>query len=383
MSRLAGFIRTNTEKILAEWETFARTLPAGKTMDIVALRDHAKAMLHVIATDLEKPQTDREQTEKAQGLSDAEESHTRSADTDKETPTAAQEHGAGRAESGFTVEQMVAEFRALRATVIQLWMVQECQATAPDLEDMVRFNEAIDQAIAESISVYTREVKQSKDRFLSILGHDLRTPLGAIITSTRFMLDVGDLVEPNLALVTRVESSARRMNRMITDLLEFTRTRFGDTMPISPADMDLERMVRDVVAEVEASNPSATLRVNISGDLRGQWDCERLTQALTNLASNAVHHGDKNRPIEITASRTAEGVVVSVHNKGPTITPAQIDQLFDPMKEGAGDASRDHSHLGLGLYIVDRIVQAHEGRLDVESTDAAGTTFTIHLPVAA
>src|SRR5688572_6514720 len=104
---LADFIRTNTEPILAEWETFARSLPTGDRMDIAALRDHAKAMLNVIARDLESPQTKREQADKAIGKSDA---------GGRSTPTAAQEHGAGRAESGFTVEEMVAEFRALRAS---------------------------------------------------------------------------------------------------------------------------------------------------------------------------------------------------------------------------------------------------------------------------
>lgn len=383
MPRLTDFIRKNAEQILAEWETFARSLPAGEGMDIAALRDHAKAMLNVIATDLEQPQTDREQSDKSQGRADAEETGTRSTDAKPDGAlTAAQEHGAGRAESGFTVDQMVAEFRALRASVIKLWTVQECQTTAQDLEDMIRFNEAIDQAIAESITVYTREVRESKDRFLAILGHDLRTPLGAIITSTRFMLDTDGLVEPHLALVTRVEKSARRMNRMVTDLLEFTRTRFGDTIPINPADMDLEPVIRNVASEVSASYSPTNLTVAISGDLHGKWDCERLTQAVTNLASNAVHHGDTSRPIVIRGARTATGVVVSVHNDGPTIEPERVAHLFDSKKEGTSEETRERGHLGLGLSIVDRIVKAHGGRIEVESTEAGGTTFSIYLPLA-
>jgi signal transduction histidine kinase len=380
LPRLTTFIRTNAEQILTEWENFARGLPGGETMDIKALRDHAKAMLQVIAKDLESPQTGREQSDKSRGLSDAEET-AEPGSGERHRPTAAQEHGAGRAESGFTVEAMVAEFRALRASVIRLWAVEQRQPSPADFEDVTRFNEAIDQAIAESIMVYTRDVRLSKDRFLAILGHDLRTPIGAIITSTRFMLDTGELVEPHLSLVTRVEQSARRMNRMVTDLLEFTRTRFGDTIPVQRAEMDLGAVIRDVASEVLASNPSLTLRVSTDGDLQGQWDCERLTQALTNLVSNAVHHGDVQRPITVRGERHGDEVTVAVHNEGRPIPPEQLGRLFEPMKEMTA-VPRDRRHLGLGLYIVDRIVAAHGGTLEVESNARLGTTFTMRLPVA-
>jgi len=135
VTTLSDFIRGNTDQILAEWETFARGLPLGDSMDIVALRDHAKEMLGVITTDLSAPQTRKQQVDKAAGRSDA---------GARRSPTAAQAHGAGRAESGFTVEQMVSEFRALRASVIHLWTLTQKQARADDLQDMIRFNEAID-----------------------------------------------------------------------------------------------------------------------------------------------------------------------------------------------------------------------------------------------
>src|SRR5688500_12810706 len=216
MARLSAFIRQNVEPILAEWETFARSLPQGNTMDIAALRDHAKEMLFVIADDLDDPQTAEEQGDKARGESDA--GH-------GSILTSAQEHGAGRAESGFTVGEMVAEFRALRASVMRLWSNTQQAATTSDLVDMTRFNEAIDQAIAESITQYTGKIGQTKERFLAILGHDLRSPVGAILTSTRFMLEVaeqkGDLGDPYRKLIDGVSRSARRINQLVADLLEF------------------------------------------------------------------------------------------------------------------------------------------------------------------
>ena len=133
--RLHQFIREHTEEILVEWEAFARTVQIAESMDIAALRDHAREMLMVIAKDLETPQTAGEQSDKAEGKSDA---------LDQGPPTtAAQEHGAGRAGSGFTIEQMLSELRALRASVIRLWTKRERQLAESDLEDMTRFNEAI------------------------------------------------------------------------------------------------------------------------------------------------------------------------------------------------------------------------------------------------
>jgi signal transduction histidine kinase len=369
---LSDFIRTNVEPILVEWETFARGLPIGGSMDIAGLRDHAKEMLTVIADDLERPQTMREQSDKSQGLSDA---------GTRRAPTAAQEHGAGRAESGFTIEAMVAEFRALRASVTHLWTVRQQQATASDLEELIRFNEAIDQAIAESIGTYAKEVAQSKERFLAILGHDLRTPIGAIITSTRFMLDTGELEEPHAALVTRMEKTARRMNRLVTDLLDFTRTRFGDSMPVNPAPMNASVMIDDIAAELRSSYEGTVVNTRSSGDTSGTWDLERLTQAVMNLASNAVHHGTPGAPMDIIATGDADGVRISVRNEGKRIPESEVSRIFDAMKELRSPSGKDRRHLGLGLYIVDKIARAHRGSVQVESTDRC-TEFTVLLPRA-
>ena len=370
MSALSRFIRENAAEILTEWEGFARSLPIGGTMDVAALRDHAAQMLEVIAEDLESPQTEIEQDSKARGRGDADR---------RGILTAAQEHGAGRAESGFSVSQMVAEFRALRASVTRLWLSVERQWTRTELQDLVRFNEAIDQAIAESITRYSGELGQSKERFLAILGHDLRTPLGAIITATKFMLDTGELQEPHLTLVGRVATSSRRMNRMVEDLVEFTRTRFGDTMPVVRTEIDLRRIIGDVASEIGASYPASSVHVEMRGDLRGRWDGERLAQAFTNLVSNAVQHGASS-PINVLARGLPNEVEVSIHNHGPAIGKDRLAGLFAAMKRARGDGARDSEHLGLGLYIVEKIVTAHGGLIDVTSSKEDGTTFTVHLP---
>lgn len=374
MPRLSRFIRENEERILLEWETFARSLPIGGAMDVAALRDHAAQMLQVISQDLDAPQTPAEQDSKARGRSDADR---------RVTLTAAQEHGAGRADSGFSVAQMVAEFRALRASVTRLWLAEPQDMRKTDMEDLVRFNEAIDQAIAESITRYSGAISTSKERFLAILGHDLRTPLGAIITATKFMLETGELREPHLTLVNRIATSSRRMHHMIEDLLDFTRTRFGDSMPIVRTDVDLRRIVSDVASEMGTTYPECSVQVETSGDLRGQWDPDRLAQAFTNLVGNAVQHGAPHSPIRLVARGLPSEVRVSIHNEGPIIPRERLGTLFDAMQRAHGDGARDKRHLGLGLYIVERIVTAHGGTIEVTSGPDAGTTFTVHLPRSA
>ena len=373
--RLADFITSHAEAILAEWVTFAAASgPAGHGMDLLALRDHAAEMLTAIVADLRTPQTDAEQAAKSRGNADP------PAITARET--AASVHGAGRAESGFTLSEMVSEYRALRASVLRLWTTANGGLTGADLDDLIRFNEAIDQALAESATRYTQDLDQSKEMFLAILGHDLRSPLGAVITSSQFMLDSGGLAEPHLTLTTLISRSATRMNEMVGELLDFTSSRLGTGVPVVPGDMDLGEVVRDAVDEVAAAHPTSALRLDASGDLRGAWDAARVSQVLTNLLANAVQHGAADAPVGVSARGEAAGVVLRVRNGGRAIPPQKLPGLFDPLKRlHAGDAAaRNGGHLGLGLYIAERIVTAHGGTIEVASSPDAGTEFTVRLP---
>jgi signal transduction histidine kinase len=374
--RLADFILANREPILAEWEAFARTCaPAGAPMDIRALRDHAGEMLTVIAADLAVPQTGREQSQKAKGQAPVE---------DQASPTAASEHGEGRAESGFSVEQMVAEYRALRASVIRLWTRSEGRLETADIEDLTRFNEAIDQSLAESVVSFTQNMEESKETFLAILGHDLRTPLGAIRTAAVFMLDTGDLEEPHRTLTARIAGSAGRSVTMVGDLLDFTRSRLGGGIPVERAEMDLGRVVRDVVDEIALASPGCPIRVDTRVAQRGCWDAARISQALGNLIGNAVQHGAEGTTVTVDLQGTPEQVTVAVHNRGAVIPPEQLDGLFNPMRarrpSRTSAARGPTASLGLGLYIAERIVSAHDGHIAVESSEVDGTTFTVHLP---
>ena len=372
--RLADFIATSSEPIIAEWEAFAATCgPVASTMDRTELRDHSMEMLRNIVTDLQTPQTEAEQTEKSKGNAEP---------SPEGIDTPAEVHGAGRAESGFTVGEMVSEYRALRASVIRLWTKANGTLTGADLEDLIRFNETIDQSLAESITRYTQDLDHSKEMFLAILGHDLRTPLGAVIMASQFMLETAELEEPHLTLTTRIARSARRMNRMVGDLLDFTRSRLGSGVPIVRKEMDLAKEASHAVEEMAAAHPESILQLNASGDLRGDWDCARISQVLANLLGNAVQHGSAKTMISVTARGEAKEVVLQVHNRGPAIPAQELPELFSPLKRlTSGEPAAHHSgSLGLGLYIAERIVTAHGGSIGVNSSDDAGTFFTVRLP---
>lgn len=184
----------------------------------------------------------------------------------------------------------------MRASVIRLWALEQGELGTTDIKDLIRFNEAIDQSLAESVARYASELDRPREMFLAILGHDLRTPLGAVITSATFMLDLGELEEPYRTLMSRIASSSRCMDRMVGDLLDLTRSRLGGG---------------------------------------------------------------------------------TIHNLGAPIPAAMARRIFDPMKRRQSGSS---AHLGLGLYIAERILAAHNGRIAVESSASAGTTLSVYLP---
>ena len=371
--RLAQFIETNTEPILAEWVEFASNSgPAGRTMDVAALRDHAAEMLKTIVTDLGTRQTAAEQTTKSKG----------------DAPpakgaifTAAETHGAIRAESGFTLGEMVSEYRALRASILRLWTKANGSLTGNDIGDLMRFNEAIDQATAESITRFMHDLDRSKEMFVAILGHDLRTPLNAVIMSSQFMLERGKLDQQDVGLATATLRSARRMNRMVGDLLDLTRSRLGSGIPIVRANMDMDAVARQAVEEAAAASPKRELRIDTSGELHGSWDAARISQVLVNLLSNALQYGEAEKPVTTTVRGEASEVVLKVHNCGRAIPASQIPRLFDPVKRlKDGEANANTNNLGLGLYIAERIVTAHGGTIEVDSSEQDGTVFTVRLP---
>jgi signal transduction histidine kinase len=373
--RLSKFISENLDTILVEWVAFAREqLPAAANLDEVALLDHGRLILEEIAADMRRPQDDDERQAKSEG---------NSATASPSSGVPSRSHARQREKQGFEVEQLVAEYRVLRATVLRLWAATSADAQVQDLEDVTRFNEAVDQAIAESLQVFVAEVDRSRDLFLGILGHDLRGPLSTIASCVALDMRNNQAATQQSAIILR---SVRQMKALLDDLVEYTRHRLGSGLAIDPSGLQLDQFARHTLDEIDAISRGRALELEVRGDMQGEWDARRLHQALSNLVFNAMKYGVQDAPIRVVldGTRQDEMLLAVKNSSGKPIPPGLLATLFDPLVRAAGEAEGADSqlagaNLGLGLYVVREIAKAHGGTVEVSSNDTT-TCFELRLP---
>ena len=177
--------------------------------------------------------------------------------------------------------------------------------------------------------------------------------------------------------------SGMRMSKLIENLLDFTRTRFGQPLAVKLEAIDLGSVCRQAVAEFEAAYPQRTIRLDCSADLHGTWDATRISQMLGNLISNAIQHGAQTTPVIVEAQAEPQEIVIKVHNDGPPIPQSALATIFEPFYQRAKQdtaAVNETGHLGVGLFVARQIVEAHSGKISVTSTPQVGTTFVVRLP---
>lgn len=372
--KLSEFIRTHLEPLVRDWEQHASSvLPAYRDFSREELRDSAVQMLQAVADDMDLEQSEAQQMAKSRGLRPSNSPY---------ITTYAHLHAKTRLAQGLALEHVFSEFRALRATVLRHWAA-ESEADRHALQDVVRFSEAIDEASLESLVWYGARVNSARDLFLGVLTHDLRTPLNAILMSAQVLLRDESLSVESTKAAVHLLNSGERMRSMIEDLLDFTRTRLGNRLPLHPVPCQLAPVVRLTAEEAMASRPAARVLHDCETELSGEWDSGRLSQMLSNLIVNAVQHGEPGKPVTVLARAEGEHAVITVHNEGRVIPPEIIASIFDPLMRGAtgdGEASDPQQGLGLGLYISKQIAEAHGGRIEVASSPENGTTFTASLP---
>jgi signal transduction histidine kinase len=366
---LADFIEADLTGLIDDWTNYALALsqPDSKLSES-QLRNSAADILTAIAADMREAQSAAQQQTKSRG--------------DKHAPRSgfnhvAHQHAEDRLSHGFGINDVVAEFRALRAAVLRRW-----QKTSPAgetaFQEMIRFNEAIDQVLAESVRHYAHRTERIRDLFSGVLAHDLRSPLGAILNSGEVLLRDDNLSPGSVRAVAFVQRGAMRMKQMIDDLLIFTRTRLGDALPVSFTPQDIGRICSDAVDEVRASFPDAHIELRLAGELRGRWDGSRLGQLVVNLLTNAVRYGSGSVVVEAGGHDGKMTLVVS--NEGSPIPERALPTLFDPLtRAGIPNRSGTAAGMGLGLYICRCIASAHQGTIGVESAGQA-TRFTVCLP---
>jgi signal transduction histidine kinase len=367
--RLADFILSDMEAIVASWEAFARTLPAAGGMEASALRDHAEPILQAIAADLKTAQTPQQQRDKSHGLAQPLNAY----------ETAAQTHAVLRARSGFDIKQLAAEYRALRTSVLTLWFERSPSRAVTDFDDVIRFNEAIDQALAESVDFFSFKVDQSRNLMLGMLGHDLRSPLQAIQLTAKLLaaLNAGEKVS---RAADRLITSGARMQQLVDDLLDFNRLQLGLRMRITTAASELEAIARQEIQELRAAYPQREVELQCQGETLGAWDVKRVQQLLSNLVVNALTHGTPDTAVKVMLTSDPKEVRIKVTNHGLVIDPVLLSEILRPLQRGALEAElAANDGLGLGLFIASEVAKGHGGHIEVESSGTE-TVFTAVLP---
>jgi len=287
--RLHDFIENSMERILQAWEDFARSVETEQPdLDATGLRNHAEKILRTIAADMRNEQTTCEQAEKSQGRGPLNTSE-----------TAAQTHALTRLVAGFSLDQMVSEYRALRSSVLSHWLAQEVFEEEHHVRDMIRFNEAIDQALVESIAAYGSALESTRKMLLAVLSHDLRSPLGAVLMAGGLILRQEGLDEKGRVLAAQVCTSAQRANNMVNDLLDLARCNIGTGIPVQLEPAELNAICHSVIEELRTAFPDARIVLSEQAAIAGLFDPARMAQVFSNLIRNAICHGDPALPIHV------------------------------------------------------------------------------------
>ena len=359
--RLSQFILQNLEPILQQWESFARSLKSGASMNIEALRDDAEQMLRFVAADIESDQTYGEEVHKATGHGPV---------LPIGESSAAHGHGIGRAVDRFSLVELVSEYRALRASVTRMW-IEAVPLPDDAVAQIVRFNEALDQIAAEGVATFSERIDHDTDLFSASVGHDLANPLDVVTTSAHYLARSDNLSAREREAVQRIARAASRLSSMLADLRDFAHARLGGLVRIDRATCDIGGLVHKIVDDLATIHPRRHVVAVCSGDLRAHVDARRISQMVANLAAKALQHGTERTRVTVSVDGDADTLTIGVHNSGPAIEPERLGKLFDPLSRRP--APDDGARLGLGLYISQQIALAHDGMIDATSTDDAGT----------
>jgi signal transduction histidine kinase len=223
-----------------------------------------------------------------------------------------------------------------------------------------------------------RESSELREQFIAVLGHDVRTPLSAILTGSALLRHMG-LDNKALRVVERIERSGHRISSLVDDVVDFTRGRMGGGIPLDARlATDLQQQLRHVVDELRDIHPNRTVISDIAIADSVYCDPKRIAQLLSNLLVNALLYGAEDQPVRVAAARRDDGgIFISVSNGGTPIGPDTMAALFQPFWRGENACSA--GGLGLGLYIVAEIARSHSGSMEVTSTPG-GTTFVFTMP---
>jgi signal transduction histidine kinase len=248
---------------------------------------------------------------------------------------------------------------------------------APEPRNAARDGSALARAQREAAEA--RHAVELQERLVGVVGHDLRTPLAAIQMGIALLLRKGGLSPDQARTVGRLGASAGRMTAIIRDLLDFTRVRKEGAIPLEPKPVDLAEVCRRAVTELRQAHPNRGIALATPPAIPLVGDPERLLQVASNLVGNAIQHSPPESEVVVRLIASAAEAVLEVHNDGAPIPAELLPDLFEPFRQAVRGPDPTGS-IGLGLFIVRALVDAHGGRVEARSTSDEGTTFTVRLP---
>jgi signal transduction histidine kinase len=261
---------------------------------------------------------------------------------------------------------------------LDLWTEVRANPT-PDGGIAVWFRDVATEVRAKALLVRQAEFEK---QLIGIVSHDLRNPLNVILLASELLRELDGLGDDGTRTVGRIQSAAESAIHLVRDLLDFTQARLGGGIHVKPRSADWHALVRAVLEDegASASFPGRRFEVLQEGDGEGEWDPDRFAQVAQNLVSNALKYSPQGSLIRVHTRVVPEEATLVVNNAGAPIPPEKLPILFEPLQRAAGQMDVASHSVGLGLYIVKQIVEAHRGSVEVQSTEAGGTTFTVRLP---
>jgi phosphoserine phosphatase RsbU/P len=264
--------------------------------------------------------------------------------------------------------------------ILAVTVPHEAAASEKASEEEWLLSALADQAAVALEKTRLDEAAQFRDRLIGIVSHDLRNPIGIMLMSANALLARDELDERTIKIAARIKNSGERAIRLIRDLLDYTQAHLGPGIPIERRPADLHAIVSQVLEEMHAIHPQRRIEVSQTGDGGGEWDGDRLAQVVENLLSNALKYSPPDTPVTVEVTGDAASVRLVIHNQGTPIPAEQLPRIFEPMQRGVRDARDAGRSVGLGLYVVSHLVEAHGGRVTVTSSSTDGTVFTASLP---
>lgn len=362
-NQVSEYLIQHQEKILKTWEARAKKeVAAARHQESLALQNSLPEYLAQIATALS---TTINRTELRVQFDLA------------ESTRVGKKHGSERAGTvHYTMDQLIYEYHILRQVIFD---VIEEEINISDMEREI-ITCSIEKAVNDAATQFSETLSDIQEYLLDTLAHDLRSPIAAAKMGAQLILRRPEEVELNIKTASRIANTMDRLDSMIHDLLDASRLRAGQGLQLQFEECDLETMAKQIASEFKYTHEREFL-VKTPGPTIGNWCKNALTRAIENLLSNAVKYGSKNTPITITLKKHEETVCLMIHNHGNPIPKNEQLILFEQFRRSK--TAEAEAGWGLGLTVVKGIVKAHFGKISVESSEAAGTLFSIELPLRA